>query len=164
MAVKKPWYVRAKNRLRLFSDKLDKFLGDAEKEEIARAIRQAENRTSAEIRVYIEHRCRGDALQRAGELFDLLGMANTKEKNGALIYIAVGDRKLAVIGDSGIDRQVTPEFWQQVEKQIESEFAQGRFCRGICLGIELLGEKLKQLFPRRPDDVNELSDEISFGK
>lgn len=164
MAAKKAWYVKAKNRLRFFPDKLDKFLSDAEKEEITRAIRRAESSTSGEIRVHIEYRCPGDALRRAEEVFELLGMANTSEKNGALVYIAVGDRKLAVIGDSGIDRRVRPEFWQQIERQIESEFAQGRFCRGICLGVELLGEKLKELFPRRPDDANELSDEVSFGK
>ncbi|HEX3035432.1 MAG TPA: TPM domain-containing protein [Thermodesulfobacteriota bacterium] len=161
MVVKESWYVKA--RKRFFANKLDKFLSDEEKEQIVQAIRRAESKTSGEIRVHIEYYCRTEPLERAKEVFERLGMTNTREKNGALIYIAVGNRELAIIGDSGINDRVTPEFWQKVEKQIEEELRHGRFCQGICLEIELIGEKLKELFPRRLDDVNELSDEPSFG-
>lgn len=161
MRTKEAWHVRAKKKL--FAHKLDKFLSDGEKEQIVQAIKNAESKSSGEIRVHIEYRCRTEPLRRAKEVFEKLGMTNTNEKNGALIYVAVGDRKLAVIGDSGIHYRVTPEFWHQVKEQIKEELARGRFYQGICLGIELLGEKLKELFPHRPNDVDELSDEPSFG-
>jgi Predicted membrane protein len=113
--------------------------------------------------VHIEYKCGTEPLERAKQVFERLRMTNTREKNGVLIYIAIGDRKLAIIGDSGINDRVTSEFWEQVEKQMEDELRHGRFCQGICLSVELLGEKLKEFFPRRPDDVNELSDDASFG-
>lgn len=158
---KESWYVKA--RKRIIPNKLDNFLSEEEKGQIVQAIRQAESSTSGEIRVHIEYHCPTEPLERAKEVFEHLGMTNTGEKNGALIYIAVGNRKLAIIGDSGINDRVTHEFWQKVEKAIEEELRHDHYCQGICLGIELIGEKLKEFFPRRPDDVNELSDEPSFG-
>lgn len=162
METKEAWYVKA--RKKILPNKLDKFLSDREKEQITEAIKSAESESSGEIRVHIEYYCRVEPLMRAKAVFELLGITNTREKNGTLIYIAVGDRKLAVIGDSGINDRVSPEFWERVEKQIEEELRHSRFCRGICLGVELLGEKLKELFPHRSDDVNELSDELSFNE
>jgi uncharacterized membrane protein len=161
MKAKEPWHVRAKKRL--FAYKLDKLLSDGEKEQIVQTIKNAESKSSGEIRVHIEYRCRTEPLKRAKEVFEKLGMTNTKEKNGALIYVAVGDRKLAVIGDSGINSKVSPDFWHQVKEQIKGELARGQFHWGICLGIELIGEKLKEFFPHRPDDVDELSNEPSLG-
>jgi uncharacterized membrane protein len=162
MKTKEAWHVKAKKKL--FAHKLDKFISDEEKEQIVQAIKNAESNTSGEIRVHIEYYCRTEPLKRAKELFEHLGMTNTKEKNGLLIYVAIGDRKLAVIGDSGINDRTTPEFWHQVKEQIREGLAsRDRLYQGICLGVELLGEKLKELFPRLFDDVDEMSDEISIG-
>ncbi len=161
MEKKEAWHVKAKKRL--FTHKLDKLLSDEEKEQIVQSIKNAESRSSGEIRVHIEYLCQTEPLKRAKEVFEKLGMANTEEKNGVLIYVSVGNRKLAVIGDSGINNKVSPEFWHQVKEQIKGELARGQFCQGICLGIGLIGEKLKELSPHRPEDIDELSDEPSFG-
>ncbi|MER3445972.1 MAG: hypothetical protein C4291_03670 [Candidatus Dadabacteria bacterium] len=160
MEKKEAWHIRAKKGL--FAHKLDKLISGEERERIVQAIKNAESKSSGEIRVHIEYRCPTEPLKRAREVFEKLGMANTKEKNGVLIYIAVGDRKLAVIGDSGIHNKVSPEFWHQVKEGIKGELARGQFCRGICLGIEIIGEKLNELFPPHPDDVDELRDEPSL--
>ncbi|MDB9984131.1 TPM domain-containing protein, partial [bacterium] len=40
----------------------------------------------------------------------------------------------------------------------------GQFCDGLSKGIESVGEQLQDFFPYQSDDINELSDEISFGK
>lgn len=148
---------------KLFPNKLDKFLNDEEKEQIVQAIRDAERNSSGEIRVHAEYYCQDEPLERAKEVFELLAMTNTRERNGVLIYVSFGDRKLAVLGDSGISEKVSIEFWEEVKRQVGEELASGHFCQGICLGVKMLGEKLKELFPRQPDDVNELKDEISFG-
>jgi uncharacterized membrane protein len=161
MRTKEAWHARAKKKL--FAHKFDKFLSDGEKEQIVQAIRNAENKSSGEIRVHIEYRCRSEPLKRAKEVFEKLGMTNTGGKNGVLIYVAVGDRKLAVIGDSGINNKVSPDFWHQVKEHIKGELAHGQFYHGICLGIELIGEKLMEFFPHNPNDADELSDEPSFG-
>jgi len=161
MRTKEAWHARAKKKL--FAHKFDKFLSDDEKEQIVQDIKNAENKSSGEIRVHIEYHCRTEPLKRAKEVFEKLGMTNTKEKNGVLIYLAVGDRKLAVIGDSGINNKVSPDFWHKVKEHIKGELTRGQFYHGIRLGIELIGEKLKEFFPHHPNDADELSDEPSFG-
>jgi uncharacterized membrane protein len=157
----KPLYPKAGKML--FPNKIDRFLSDEEKDRIVQAIRDAEKNSSGEIRVHAEYYCRGEPLERAKGVFEFLGMTNTRERNGVLIYVSFGDRKLAVLGDSGISERVSLEFWEEVKNQVGEELTSGHFCRGICLGVKIVGEKLKELFPRQPYDVNELKDEISFG-
>lgn len=139
------------------------FLTEDEKHRIVNAIKKAEEETSGEIRVHIEDSSQGHPIQRAKQVFERLGMHNTKLKNGTLIYLSVNDRKFAVIGDSGIHALVPPNFWEEIKEVMHHHFKKGEFCLGICSGIEQIGEKLKTHFPHTKDDVNELSDDISFG-
>ena len=140
------------------------FLTKEQQESIVQAIADAEHQTSGEIRVHIESNCKGDPFQRATTVFVKLKMNKTKERNGVLFYLAVKDRKVALVGDSGIHAVVTPDFWVQVKDVVLQSFRQENFSGGLSLGIEKAGEQLKKYFPYSKNDVNELSDEISFGK
>jgi uncharacterized membrane protein len=131
---------------------------------ITDAIREAEMDSSGEIRVHIETRCHEDVLDRAAWIFGKLGMHKTKERNGVLFYLAVRDRKFAIIGDAGINAKVPAGFWDDVKEMLAKNFADGKFTEGLSEGIILAGRHLKEHFPHQKDDVNELSDEISFDK
>jgi len=137
------------------------FFSAPEKEEILAAIQVAEKLTSGEIRVHVELSSGGEPFKRAQEVFIKLGMAQTKLQNGVLIYLAIEERKFAIIGDHGIDRVVPENFWDQTKEEMQQLFRVGKFAAGVCLGISLAGEHLVQHFPCQADDVNELSDEIS---
>lgn len=127
------------------------------------AIRQAEFATSGEIRVHVEDHCVGDdPVKRAVEVFGHLGMHQTKEQNSVLFYLATEDRKFAVIGDKGIDAKVPAGFWDSTKILLRTHFAQNQLTEGLCRGIEEAGQQLKTYFPRTDDDINELSDDISF--
>src|SRR5256885_1014802 len=78
------------------------------------AVARAEAGTSAEIRIHLDHACPGDPMARAVVVFERLGMHRTPERHGVLIYVAVTDRKLAVIGDEGIHARVGEAYWEQV--------------------------------------------------
>jgi len=140
------------------------FLGKENERLIKEAIEGAESLTSGEIRVHIESTCKNNVLDRAAWLFRKLKMHETKERNGVLIYLSINDRKFAIIGDSGINKVVPEGFWNQIREIMISHFSKGEFAQGITSGIEKTGEQLKQYFPWQTDDVNELSDEISYGK
>lgn len=142
----------------------DKFFTKDEKEKILQAIKEAEKNTSGEIRVHIENRCPGDVLDRAAFIFEKLGMHKTKDRNGVLFYIAIGDRKFAVIGDAGINAVVPSDFWDSIKTIMEEHFKNMEFTDGLIKGITETGKKLKEFFPHMPDDINELPDEISFSK
>jgi uncharacterized membrane protein len=144
--------------------KASTFFTKEQQAQILAAVKEAENETSGEIRVHIETFCDEDVLDRAAWIFKKLGLQNTAERNGVLFYLAVSDRKFAVIGDAGINSKVPAGFWDDVKDLLLTRFREGRFTDGLSEGIILAGTHLKKHFPYKKDDINELPDEISFDK
>ena len=143
--------------------KPSKFFKEEEKNLISESIQEAEKNTSGEIRVHIESKCPGDVMDRAAYLFEKLKMHETKLRNAVLFYLALDDRKFAILGDAGIN-QLTPEnYWDSIKDVMLREFAENKFASGLSSGILMAGEQLKEHFPYQRDDINELPDEISFG-
>lgn len=138
------------------------FLSSEEQRKVIGAIKSAELNTSGEIRLHIENKCGGDPYQKAIALFHKLAMQKTKDRNGVLIFISVDDRKIAIVGDKGINESVPEGFWQQHINKLTVRFAQKEFAQGIEECILDVGMRLKQFFPYQADDINELSDDISF--
>ena len=139
------------------------FFSKEEKEVIKSAVKQAETNTSGEIRVHLDNHCRGDVMDRAAWWFARLEMHKTEQRNGVLFYLAVKDHKFAILGDAGINAVTPDDFWDVIKEKMIASFSEGNFAAGLQEGIILAGVKLKEHFPYQDDDVNELSDEISFG-
>ena len=140
------------------------FFTQAQQQEISHSIERAELNTSGEIRVHLEDTCKTEPLKRAIEVFEKLAMHQTELRNGVLFYLAVKDKKFAVIGDQGINDLVGNDFWDDVKSEMLHHFKLSKFSEGLCKGIEMAGEKLKFHFPYQADDINELSNDISFGE
>jgi uncharacterized membrane protein len=140
------------------------FFTKEQNEDIILAIKNAELDTSGEIRVHIEEKCPGEVLDRASVIFRKLEIHKTKLRNGVLFYLALKNRKFAVLGDAGINKVVPDNFWDEVRDILLNHFRDNRFTEGLVEGITLAGQQLKVHFPYQKDDVNELSDEISFGE
>jgi uncharacterized membrane protein len=135
-----------------------------DKNRIVSAISAAELATSGEIQVHIENHCRLDVLDRAAEVFETLKMHKTKERNAVLFYLAVADHKFAILGDSGINKVVPANFWEDIKEEMGKSFKQHAFTEGLAIAIEACGQQLKTHFPYdNKGDINELPDEISFG-
>ena len=144
--------------------KASSFFTKEQQDKILAAVRESEMSTSGEIRVHIETSCNEDILDRAAWVFKKLGMHKTAERNGVLFYLAVTDRKFAIIGDAGINHKVPDGFWDRISEILKGNFKQSKFTEGLTEGILLAGEQLKRHFPYRKDDINELPDDISFDK
>lgn len=139
-----------------------KFITKEDEEEIVNAIRQAEKKTSGEIRVHLEPTAgKTDIFERAMEVFHMLKMDNTKQDNGVLIYVAVEDRNFVIYGDKGVNDVVPDDFWESTKDLIVSHFKKGEFKEGLVKGILKAGEQLQKHFPWDENDDNELSDKIS---
>jgi len=141
-----------------------RFFSKQEQEQIMNAILNAELDTSGEIRVHIDSVCKGKVLDRAAFLFNKLKMDKTELRNGVLFYLAVQSHKFAILGDSGINAEVPTDFWDDSKAQMAEKFKENNFVEGLMLGISEAGKHLKKHFPHHVDDINELSDDISFGK
>jgi uncharacterized membrane protein len=146
------------------ASKIEDFLSAEDETSIINAIRKAENNTSGEIRIHLEHSLKGnDAFDRATEVFDFLHMNNTKHSNGVLIYVAVSDRTLVIMGDKGINDVVPPQFWERTKDIIITHFKNNNIAKGLEEGVLNAGKQLQKYFPKRQGDVNELGDTISVG-
>ncbi len=142
--------------------KASQLLNKKQKKQVLLAIQEAELCTSGELRVHIENHCQANAIERAKEVFLSLGMDDTEEKNGVLVYIAIKDRRVAIVGDKGIDQVTAENYWDEEVNTLLGYFKSEDFTLGITQVISNIGQKLKEHFPYQSDDINELSDEISI--
>ncbi|HLV45859.1 MAG TPA: TPM domain-containing protein [Flavobacterium sp.] len=137
------------------------FLTPKEEQAIVKAIRQAENLTSGEIRVHLEAHTDLQPLERAKEVFVQLNMQKTEARNGVLFYIGVVDHSFVVLGDEGINRVVDADFWESIKDLVITYFKQKQYQEGLVAGILNAGEQLKTHFPISKNDIDELPNEIS---
>jgi uncharacterized membrane protein len=135
---------------------------DDEQQRIRKAIADAENATSGQIRVCVEKTCNEPVLDRAAKYFHQLDMHKTKLRNGVLIYVAAVHRKFAVIGDAGINKVVPDNFWDDTRDDMLKHFKLGNLIEGIVTGIEITGNHLQKYFPHNVNGANELSDDVVF--
>lgn len=138
------------------------FFNSSQKAKIKEAVQQAELNTSGEIRVHISKHCEENALDCASLWFEKLEMHKTELRNGVLFFLSTKDKKFAILGDAGINAKVPEDFWDNIKETVLASFVKQEFEEGLTKGILMAGEQLKQHFPYASDDVNELSDDISF--
>jgi uncharacterized membrane protein len=141
------------------------FFTEEEKKLIVEAVQKAEKRTSGEVRVFVESRCKYvDAIDRAAEIFFGLQMEKTADRNAVLLYVAMKDRQLAVFADEGIHIRLGQEYWNNEIRLLISNFNREDYAAGIRKCITDIGEALYSNFPYdNKTDKNELPDDIVFG-
>lgn len=142
----------------------ENFLTKEEQTQVVNAIGQAETNSSGEIRLHIENKCNEDLMDHAAFIFEKLEMHNTELRNGVLFYVSINPHGFAILGDVGINQKVDENFWDSTKDIVIENFKKGDFAKGLSEGILKAGEQLKAHFPYQTDDVNELTDEISFGE
>src|SRR4051812_28909329 len=111
------------------------FLKQLDKEQIVKAIGEAEKLSTGEIRVYVSHKERHDAMEFAKRRFEELGMTKTRDRNGVLIYIVPRTRQFAVIGDTGIHERCGNDFWSAVARGMSQRMKEGKFTEALVEAI-----------------------------
>lgn len=106
----------------------------------------------------------GDALIRARQVFAQLGMHRTARRSGVLIYLALAERRLAIVGDDGIHARVGDGYWAALCEHMVARLTQGHLREGVVEAIAEAGQALRAHFPREPGDTDELSDQVSLGE
>jgi uncharacterized membrane protein len=143
------------------------FLSKQDLKDVAEAIKQAEQKTSGEIRVGIrQKRSKKDKSLSVEHLarkeFVHLGMVKTKERTGILIFILLESREFYILADEHINQKVAPRSWDSVAETMATTFAKKEFRQGLLDAIRSVGEHLATHFPAKPGDKNELSDEVDI--
>jgi len=140
------------------------FLSKLDHDRIVEAIRDAESKTSGQIRVFIQRgKLEVDPLIAAQKKFHRLGMHRTPERNAILIFVAPRAHKFAVVGDKAIHEKCGESYWQRVVDLMREHFRNEKFSHALVEGIEEAGKALAAHFPRRSTSCGELPDEIVEG-
>jgi uncharacterized membrane protein len=129
-------------------------------ERVVAAIGAAEKRTSGEVRVVVSQEKTAEPVLAAQKQFERLGMTQTAERNGVLIFVAPASHTFAVIGDRGVHEKCGDVFWRELAAAMTERFKRGEFTEALVLGIERAGALLAEHFPPQPDDRNELPDAV----
>ena len=119
------------------------------------AIARAEAGTSGEIRVVVLHEPAPEPVAAAQAAFTRLGMAQTRERNGVLLFVAPASQTFAVIGDEAVHAKCGQGFWDELATAMGGHFRRDEFSAGLLAGIDRAGALLAEHFPRRPDDTDE---------
>jgi uncharacterized membrane protein len=125
------------------------FLNKLEDDRIVNAIREAESKTSGEIRVYIQRgKLNVDPLIVAEKKFQRLGMHKARERNAVLIFVAPRAHKFAVVGDKAIHEKCGEGFWQHIVSVMRTHFQNEKFNHALTEVIRELCKVLTEHFPR----------------
>ena len=141
---------------------MNNFLSNTEMASLVEAIKIAEDHSSGEIRVHIDSTAEGDFARKAFGIFQSLEMHLTKERNGVLFYVNFEQHYLTIIGDEGIHKKVKQSFWDHIHDEMTAEFAKKNYYKGLKDAILKTGHELKKYFPVNGENINELSNDISF--
>jgi uncharacterized membrane protein len=136
------------------------FISKLDHPAIEAAIARAEEQTSGEIRVFASHESATDPVAAAQAVFAKLGMTQTRDRNGVLIFVAPASQTFAIIGDEAVHQKCGEAFWRELADVMTGRFKQDDFTGGLLHNNERAGALLAEHFTRRPDDTNELSNTV----
>ncbi len=141
------------------------FFSDDDFLDISNEIKKMEKITAGEIRVAIKEKAnfskrKSSVKDLATDEFYKLGMADTRDKTGILIYILLSKREFYILADSGIDEKVEQSTWDNIRNEMQNVFKHGLYLDGILITIKKVGTILSEYFPIKEDDTNELSNKV----
>ena len=104
------------------------------------------------------HRAEVEREVREGALaaFYAEKLYKTAAENGILLYVSVLERKVWILADAGINSRIDPMVWERVVADLTDGIREGRRCQALCAAIRATGDILREHFPSRRDDRDEL--------
>lgn len=130
-------------------------------ERLAAHVAASERRHTGEVRIYVEaglplsYLWRGaPPRERAIALFGKLGVWDTEQNNGVLVYLLLAEHAIEVVADRGLSRHVSPAQWQQIVAHMTGEFRAGRYEQGLVQAVDEVTALLVRHFPAAPGTAN----------
>ncbi len=102
------------------------------------------------------------AEDRAYLHFIKAGLTETRDRTGILIFISYLERRVIIIGDMGINKKIKQEKWGEFIEIIIAGIKNNRLADSLVSVIKQCGHILEEHFPIKPDDTNELSNDVTF--
>ncbi|HQQ74800.1 MAG TPA: TPM domain-containing protein [Pseudomonadales bacterium] len=87
------------------------------------------------------------ARQRAVQLFSQLGVWDTEQNTGVLVYVLFAERRLEIVADRGIAACVAQTEWDAISAEMSQAFRSGQFQSGAVAGLQRITALLAAHFP-----------------
>ena len=130
---------------------------------IEEATRQSETLHRGQIRFAVEASMewrplwRGQTPRSRGrEVFSMLGVWDTAENNGVLIYLLLADRHVEIVADRGVHERAGSPAWEAICRRMEAAFRRGQFEAGVIDGIQAVTGILAREYPASSTMTDEL--------
>lgn len=107
-----------------------------------------------------EARAEEVAQEQAFQEFHRLELHKTAAATGVLIFVSLFERRVIVVGDSGIHAKVGDAHWQTAKDAILTSIRQGKLAHGLIEGVRRCGDELAKHFPTHDGDRNEVPDRV----
>ncbi|MGE0327462.1 MAG: TPM domain-containing protein [Polyangiaceae bacterium] len=135
-------------------------LSELDEQRVVRAIADAERGNRAEVRVHVEAKCSGPALERAKRVYRALGLSRTQDDTAVLLYVAVKSRVAAVYSGKGVPDQ-REGFWQEIVDQVAKGYREDRAADALVAALGRVGDVLRAVVGGGDVHGNELPDALT---
>ena len=130
---------------------------------IEQAVKESEKGHRGEIRFALEaglhpSHLKRSTRERARQVFAQLGVWDTEENSGVLIYVQLVDRRIEIVADRGIAKRVGQAEWDAVCRAMQHAFRQHQYEAGALEAIRSVTGILARHFPAKGANPNELPD------
>lgn len=102
--------------------------------------------------------------ERAVRYFAESGIFNTQDRTGILIFLSFLERRVELIADKGISKKIPQDRWEGIVAHITEGIKSGKTLENLVDSVRECGTILSNAdqFPIKPDDENELEDDVSI--
>jgi putative membrane protein len=126
---------------------------------------QVVKRTEGLKRLFISDREIDEEVEEAAVTgFFREGLYRTRDETGILIFISVFERRVWILADRGINEKVKEGQWNEIVRMIIEGIKNKDQVNAICKAVEEVGRILKEHFPIKEDDRDELKNLIVEGE
>jgi uncharacterized membrane protein len=130
-------------------------------ERLTAQVADSERRHTGEIRIYVEAGLPMSYLwrdatprERAIAMFGKLGVWDTEQNNGVLVYLLLAERAIEIVADRGLSRHVSDAEWQRIVQGMGAAFGAGRYEEGLVAAIAAVDAVLVRHFPAGAGSAN----------
>lgn len=121
-------------------------------------------RVGVVVRTLVPEMCLTEQVERkAREAFFDHELFATRERTGVLILISELEHRVAILGDTGIDKRLHASGWHAHVQRMVGAIREGRAADGLCDVIGSIGHVLAEHLPARAGDTDELSNRVRIG-
>ena len=96
----------------------------------------------------------------AHHAYESLHVDSTAGSTGVVLYVSLFERRVVVWADRSVSEKIPEAEWKDACETLTRGLRDGRPREGFVEAIRKLGDVLAKPFPIKPDDVNELSNEL----